>query len=254
MAGVAGPRDRRDLERTMSKIVNEAKISEDKINLARACIEHRATWMALTYAEMEVSGVDRDNIYAEFHYCPPIGTVANTMKQNRDYLVELDQRNGDGDLGITMADGNGAIAAWLAESAEQDLGKALMKCSMLFNEKAPSTLGTITSLCLMAIAKSLRGKVDATLVELAAALKAASGDSCAAAFAAAAEAARAGSEATKAMKSVHGRAAYYGDKSIGIIDGGTEVGKLIFESIAEYCVAPFGARAGARAGAKEGNK
>ena len=46
-----------------------------------------------------------------------IGAVADTMKENRDYLVELDQRNGDGDLGITMADGYGAIAAWLANNA-----------------------------------------------------------------------------------------------------------------------------------------
>ena len=208
-----------------------------------------------------------------------IGAVANTMKQNRDYLVELDQRNGDGDLGITMADGYGAIAAWLAGSAEQDLGKALMKCSMLFNEKAPSTLGTITSLCLMAMAKSLRGRIEASLSDLAAALEAgmaqvmekaksrpgdktildalapaiaalkeASGATCEVAFAAAAAAAEAGSEATKAMRSVHGRAAYYGDKSIGIIDGGSVVGKLIFESIAEYCVAPFVARSVAKEG------
>ena len=35
------------------------------------------------------------------------------------------------------------------------------------------------------------------------------------------------------MKSVHGRAAYYAEKSIGILDGGSVVGKLIFEGIAE---------------------
>jgi dihydroxyacetone kinase-like protein len=195
-----------------------------------------------------------------------IGAVADTMKENRDYLVELDQRNGDGDLGITMADGYGAIAAWLASSDERDLGKALMKCSALFNEKAPSTLGTITSLCLMAMAKSLKGKTEAGLAELAAALEAGiaqieekakskpgdktildalapaaaalsanSGSSAAIAFAAAAKAAAEGSEATKAMRSVHGRAAYYGDKSIGIVDGGSVVGKLIFESISAWC-------------------
>ena len=195
-----------------------------------------------------------------------IGTIAATMKENRDYLVELDQRNGDGDLGITMADGYGAIASWLAASDEKDLGRALMKCSSIFNEKAPSTLGTITSLCLMAMAKSLKGKTEASLAELAAALesgiaqimaKAQSkpGDKtildslapaaaalaanatapCGMAFEAAALAAAAGSEATKAMRAIHGRAAYYGDKSIGIIDGGSVVGKLIFESIAAYC-------------------
>lgn len=46
----------------MSKITNNAKVNEDKINLARACVEHRATWMALTYAEMEKAGVDAEKI------------------------------------------------------------------------------------------------------------------------------------------------------------------------------------------------
>ncbi|MCE1197251.1 L-2-amino-thiazoline-4-carboxylic acid hydrolase [bacterium] len=46
----------------MSKIKNEAAIHEDKIELARACIEHRATWMALTYAEMEKAGADAEKI------------------------------------------------------------------------------------------------------------------------------------------------------------------------------------------------
>lgn len=31
--------------------------------------------------------------------------IAKTMADQRAYLIELDQRNGDGDLGISMADG-----------------------------------------------------------------------------------------------------------------------------------------------------
>ena len=49
---------------------------------------------------------------------------------------------------------------------------------------------------------------------------------------AAAEKAAQGSESTKEMKSVHGRAAYYAEQSIGILDGGSVVGKLIFEALA----------------------
>jgi len=196
-----------------------------------------------------------------------VAAIAAAMAANRDYLIQLDQQNGDGDLGITMSDGYGAMAAWLASNDEADLGKALMKCSMIFNEKAPSTLGTITSLFLMAMAKSLKGKTEASVAELATAMEsgigqvmekakskpgektildsvapavatlktaAADGASCAQAFQAAAQAAAAGSEATRNMRSVHGRAAYYGDKSIGIIDGGSVVGRLIFESIASW--------------------
>lgn len=50
---------------------------------------------------------------------------------------------------------------------------------------------------------------------------------------AAASAAAQGAEATKNMKPVHGRAAYYGEKSMGRCDGGAVVGKLIFEAIAK---------------------
>lgn len=54
------------------------------------------------------------------------------------------------------------------------------------------------------------------------------------AFEIAYKAAVAGSESTINMRSVHGRAAYYGDKSIGLLDGGSVVGKLIFEGIYNY--------------------
>lgn len=196
-----------------------------------------------------------------------ISAISATMEANRDYLVALDQQNGDGDLGITMAQGYAAISAYLSSTDEADIGRALLKCSSLFNEAAPSTLGTITSFGLMGMAKALKGKTEAGAAEFAGALdagvrlimerakskagdktildsllpgiemlkaKVAAGESGAAALAAAANAAAAGSEATKAMRSVHGRAAYYGDKSIGIVDGGSVVGKLIFESLASW--------------------
>jgi dihydroxyacetone kinase-like protein len=195
-----------------------------------------------------------------------VGRVAATMQANRDHLIQLDQQNGDGDLGITMAAGYKAIAEHLASTPEKDLGRALMKCSSIFNETAPSTLGTITSLGLMALAKALKGKTEADTAEIAlameamlaaimekakskpgdktildslapaiAALKEHSAEGPEAAFGWAAKAAAAGSEATRAMRSVHGRAAYYGDKSIGVIDGGSVVGALIFESLHAAC-------------------
>ena len=189
--------------------------------------------------------------------------ISRLMTENRDYLVKLDQQNGDGDLGISMAAGFSAISEYLAFAEEKDLGKLCMKSSGLCNEAAPSSLGTIISIALMGMAKALKGKMEAALGETAAALeagiaavmekakskpgektildavcpavealKAAPAEDSAAAWAKAAEAAAAGSENTKTMKSVHGRAAYYGEKSIGILDGGSVVGKLIFEGIA----------------------
>ena len=46
----------------MTGITNTPTINEEKISLARAGIEHRATWMALTFAEMEARGLDAEGI------------------------------------------------------------------------------------------------------------------------------------------------------------------------------------------------
>ena len=199
-------------------------------------------------------------------------SISGLMAENRDYLVELDQQNGDGDLGVSMAAGFKAVSDYLeaasadgSPAGEKDLGKLFMKMSGIFNEAAPSSLGTIISIGLMGIARILKGKEEAGIEEISAAMEAgitaimdkakskpgektildalcpaievlknsgADGSIAEAAlWVKAAEAAAAGSESTKAMKSVHGRAAYYGEKSIGVLDGGSVVGKLIFDGI-----------------------
>ncbi len=196
-----------------------------------------------------------------------IAGISDIMTENRDYLVSLDQKNGDGDLGISMASGYEAVKNYVAGAEERDLGKLLMKCSSVFNEAAPSSLGTITSFGFMGMAKALKGKEEASFADCIDALEAGlnkimekakskpgektildalhpaiealkankDGDKVEA-LKAAAEAAAQGSENTKNMRSVHGRAAYYAETSIGTLDGGSVVGKLIFEAIYKcYC-------------------
>ena len=193
-----------------------------------------------------------------------ISAISAEIAENRDYLVELDQVNGDGDLGISMDDGYKAVVAYLETAEETDLGKLILACGKVFNASAPSSLGTITAFGFMGIAKALKGKQEASFAEAAAALKAgvenimakagsepgqktivdaifpgaealvAHAADPAAAVEAAAQAAADGSEATRQMKAVHGRAAYSVERSIGILDGGSVVGKLIFKGIKEY--------------------
>jgi len=193
------------------------------------------------------------------------GSIKSLMVENKDYLVELDQQNGDGDLGISMASGYSAVHEFMEGSDIKDLGALLMKAASVFNSAAPSSLGTITSFGLMGMAKSLKGKEEVDLKEITESLqdglekimekaKSKPGEKTILdalypaietlkenqdkdmieAFQLAAIAAAKGSESTKDMRSVHGRAAYYGDKSIGILDGGSVVGKLIFEGISSY--------------------
>lgn len=190
--------------------------------------------------------------------------ISKEISENRDYLVELDQVNGDGDLGISMDDGYQALVQHLEETEETDLGKIMMSCGKVFNTSAPSSLGTITSFGFMGMAKKLKGKENVTFKEGAKALfagvenimvKAESevgektivdslypaakalleyeGDKKGAIIHAF-EVAKAGSEATRQMKAVHGRAVYSSERSIGILDGGSVVGMLIFKGIKEY--------------------
>ena len=69
-----------------------------------------------------------------------LGCISDIMTENRDYLVELDSRNGDGDLGISMSSGYQAVREFVNQNEETDLGKMLRSCSSVFNESAPSSL------------------------------------------------------------------------------------------------------------------
>lgn len=198
-------------------------------------------------------------------YAGVVAAISGLMTENRSYLVELDQVNGDGDLGISMDDGFRALRESLADASEDDLGQLLRAGAKVFNEAAPSSLGTIISFGLMGMAKSLRGTTEVdcpqaaralldgvnnimakaeskpgekTIVDAllpgAQALLDASADDPRDACRRAAEAAAAGSEATREMVAVHGRAAYSAARSIGVLDGGSVVGRLIFQGIAEF--------------------
>ena len=192
-----------------------------------------------------------------------ISSIAKEMTDNRDYLVELDQRNGDGDLGISMSEGFNALVEVLNMTEETDLGKVFRDLSKTFNESAPSSLGTILSFGLMGIAKELKGKTEVSRQEFSVALEkgldnildktgskvgektiidslspgiesllSSGSEEDKAAFQNAYEASKAGAEKTKEMMAVHGRAAYYGEKSLGLVDGGAVVGTLIFKGMA----------------------
>ena len=189
--------------------------------------------------------------------------IRDLIDDNKSYLVQLDQKFGDGDLGVSMSQGfNGIINSY---EDNEDLGRLLLSISKSFNESAPSSLGTIISFGIMGMAKYLKGKNEIDSEELYYALvkgaeniehKAHSKedektivDSIRPALKRAEpyksdgfkiftqklmEGSAEGAIATKEMVSKHGRAAYHNEKTLGYIDGGAYVGKLIFEAISNY--------------------
>lgn len=191
--------------------------------------------------------------------------LSNTMTENFQLLTDLDAASGDGDLGITMTKGFAAAARTANDYAEKDAGKLLLLAGMAIAKEAPSTLGTLIASGFMKGSKEVTGKEVLTLTDsahlltgfvqgvmdrgkakpgdktiidallpAAEALEAAGPDSpFADAWALALQAAEKGLEGTREMRAQQGRAAYYGDNSIGKLDPGATVGVLLVRTIAQ---------------------
>ena len=191
--------------------------------------------------------------------------ISKKISENKMYLISLDQKIGDGDLGISMDNGFKAASDIISVNADAaDIGKLLFLSGKGFNEAAPSSLGTIISMLLIDAAKEMKGREETSLADFGktihksintimeklesklgektffdAVLPAAEA-LCEDAELSdkqrlknAAEAACNGAESTKDMVAKHGRAAYFAEKTLGSIDGGAEVGRIIFETIAD---------------------
>ena len=188
----------------------------------------------------------------------------------RDFLIDLDGKVGDSDLGLTMNKAFTAAAESVAANTADPIGKTLQVAGMVIAKAAPSTMGTLTATGFMRGGKAVaecstigtpemaafwrayldgiveRGKAkpgDKTLVDvlgpIVAALEA-SAQSDTPLFDAltlATEAAAAALEGTKAMIAQHGKAACFQEKSLGLQDAGATVGLLIIDAMRGY-VAP----------------
>jgi dihydroxyacetone kinase-like protein len=193
--------------------------------------------------------------------------LREVFAERRDFLIELDGRLGDSDLGITMNKGFNAASEWVEANASDDLGKTLNSAGLAFAKAAPSTMGTLTATGFMRGGKALAGRDGLETEELlvfwrafrdgvAERGKAKPGDKTILdvleptvssfeasvqeearlipALESAAAAAERGLNRTKAMKAQHGKAAVYQDKSIGFQDAGATVGYLIISTMLTF--------------------
>lgn len=193
--------------------------------------------------------------------------ILNIMVENRDFLVNLDAVIGDGDLGLTMCTGFSAIVNELGKVDDDDIGNVITRMGMVMANAAPSTLGTLMGTAMMRAGKEVKGLKEIALKEAVnmayAAVdsikqrgKSEIGDktildsfypatvelekameeslTLQEAFKNALKGAEDGVEKTKTMMSKHGRAAYYGEKSIGRQDPGAAAGMLVVKGISNY--------------------
>lgn len=193
-----------------------------------------------------------------------LGEIVHVLTEEKDYLTQLDAAMGDGDLGITMTKGFQTIYDELDKIEEQDMGKIFMKLGMKMNSTVPSTMGTLMSICLTKSAMAVKGineiglkdavnmgraavkgviergktkvgnktMLDALHPAVEALAKSLDDNkTLSEAFNKAYEAAQNGVEKTKELIPVHGRAAYYKEKSLGTPDPGAVAMMFIFKGI-----------------------
>ena len=186
---------------------------------------------------------------------------AGAIRENAQYLTDLDAAIGDADHGINMDRGMTAVVAALNEAAPTDMPALCKQAGMTlvrsvggasgplygtFFLRMAAALGPADSVDAPGFAKALRAGVegvvqrgraeagDKTMFDaLAPAVDAldaalACGSGLAAALADAAVAAENGRDATEAMVARKGRASYLGQRSVGHLDpGATSAAMLI---------------------------
>ncbi|ASY73830.1 dihydroxyacetone kinase family protein [Sinorhizobium fredii] len=192
--------------------------------------------------------------------------------EQRDYLIALDGKVGDSDLGITMSKSFAAAAEALEGEGEgAGISKLLRTAGATMARTAPSTMGTLTATGFLRASKAVedaaelgttevaafwrayrngvaeRGKAnvgDKTLLDVLDPIAnsldrlAAANKDLHHALLETAGVAEQALEATKSMVAQHGKAAAFQEKTKGLQDAGATVGYLLIRRMADFVSEP----------------
>lgn len=194
-----------------------------------------------------------------------LARVGDRVCVEKDYLAELDGKSGDGDLGLSMEAAFHAIRQAAEDYSGSRIDELLMRVEMSCNKAAPSTMGTLLSSGIMAIAKACKGKEqidDSEVVamprQFAEAIMARGGakvgdktildalcpmaesveqtfrssGSLGGAFAAGAKTAQDAAKKTAGMRAAAGRAKWLGERAAEYPDGGAVLCGIIADALA----------------------
>jgi len=191
--------------------------------------------------------------------------AGQVLADQSEYLTQLDQAIGDGDMGITMGRIGMALLGYVEQTEVDDIGKYLAQAGMTANRAGPSTMGTLFSTALMRAGKAVRGKTELSADDLAQMFQAADegvaergkanlgdktvrdalspaaeafaaaiadGRTTAEAASAALVAAEAGRDRVTPQRSKVGRAGWVGERTEGQVDPGCEMLVLLLRELA----------------------
>jgi dihydroxyacetone kinase-like protein len=192
--------------------------------------------------------------------------VAARIKENRDYLVQLDSAIGDADHGINMDRGFSTVLEKLPTVADKDIGAILKTVGMTLVSTVGGASGPLYGTAFIRAGMALADRYELTPAEVVAALEAAlegiqargkaqrgektmvdaiapgidvlkeaqaSGEDFRTALRRAVDATEAGVKATIPMLATKGRASYLGQRSIGHQDPGATSSFLMAQVLLE---------------------
>ena len=197
--------------------------------------------------------------------------LAETFNREKDFLNDLDSKIGDGDHGLSMSRGFNAVMKTVEESPDLTISEMLIEGGMQFNEVTGSTIGILIFSAMRAAGLAVKDKEPLKLKDLQNMLqasieaikkrgKASKGqktilDSLMPALEylenqknnndesviirETINQALEGAQSTKNLESQIGRAKWFIDRSIGVMDPGAYTGYLILNTIGEYITKKF---------------
>lgn len=98
-----------------------------------------------------------------------LSLIAECTLQYVPLFTKLDSFSGDGDMGVSLSKGFNAVKSEVDAYEGTDIGGLFLRSGLAFNRKAPSTLGTLLSSCLIALGKKFNGREilsDADVVDI----------------------------------------------------------------------------------------
>lgn len=203
--------------------------------------------------------------------CNIIKKLSDVFKNEKDLLNDLDSKIGDGDHGLSMSRGFDAINKYLVKHSGLNISDILIQGGMQFNEATGSTIGILIFSAMRAAGLAIKNKESIDIKDLEFMLeeavkaimkrgKASVGqktmlDSLVPSLEYLKESqknnmkkdeisiveqmvgkAYKGVKSTKQMESTIGRAKWFKNRSIGVIDPGAYSGYLIIKTIGDYII------------------
>lgn len=195
--------------------------------------------------------------------------IGDRFAENEELLCDMDSKMGDGDLGLTMKKGFGALPEIIQNLDEADFAKKIRKAGMEMTDVIPSTMGMLMGTGVSYGGKEMAGKTEMDAEGLVLFLegyaagivkrgKCSRGDrtvldaigqaaddargvlnadpqaTLAQVCKAALEGAKKGVEATKDMIPKYGKAAVHANVAKGVADQGATAGMILVQGLADY--------------------